>query len=211
MANSDRQSIGSGMYLEDKILNIANKILKLEQNHRIVVGIDGLSRSGKTTLTNKIEQYLQEKNISVCLFHIDDYIVERKRRYNTGYEEWYEYYNLQWDVNWLTDHLFAKLKKSKELQLLTYDCDSDTQKLKINKIPDTCVIIIEGVFLQRKEWRHFYDSIIYLDSSREKRFNRESEDTQSNIEKFQNRYWKAEDYYIEAETPLAQASLVIQN
>jgi uridine kinase len=211
MANSDRQSIGSGMYLEDKILNIANKIPNLEQNQRIVVGIDGLRRSGKTTLTNKLVQYLQEKNISVCLFHIDDYIVERKRRYNTGYEEWYEYYNLQWDVNWLTDHFFAKLKKSKELPLLTYDCDSDTQKLEINKIPDTCVIIIEGVFLQRKEWRNFYDSIIYLDSSREKRFNRESEDTQSNIEKFQNRYWKAEDYYIAAESPLAQAHLVIQN
>ncbi|WP_078380731.1 kinase [Sutcliffiella halmapala] len=197
--------------MEDKILNIAKLIPKLEQGQRIVLGLDGLSRSGKTTLTKKVEKYLQEKNISFHLLHIDDYIVERKRRYNTGYEEWYEYYNLQWDVKYLKDNLFVNLKNSNEIQLLTYDYGSDTQRLEITKIPDTCVIIIEGVFLQRKEWRNFYDIIIFLESSRQKRFNRESEAIQSNIEKFQNRYWKAEDYYMEVETPLTQANLVIQN
>jgi uridine kinase len=200
-----------GVCLEDKILNITNKIPKLEQGQRIILGIDGLSRSGKTTLTNKVVQHLKDKNIPVCLFHIDDYIVEKKERYETGYEKWYEYYNLQWDVKWLKENLFQQLKKSKELQLLTYDYGSDTQRLEITEIPDTCVIIIEGVFLQRKDWRNFYDIIIYLDCSREMRFNRESEATQSNIEKLQNRYWKAEDYYMEVETPLAQATLVIQN
>ena len=200
-----------GVCLEDKILNITNKIPKLEQGQRIILGIDGLSRSGKTTLTNKVVQHLKDKNIPVCLFHIDDYIVEKKERYETGYEKWYEYYNLQWNVKWLKENLFQQLKKSKELQLLTYDYGSDTQRLEITEIPDTCVIIIEGVFLQRKDWRNFYDIIIYLESSREMRFNRESEATQSNIEKLQNRYWKAEDYYMKVETPLAQATLVIQN
>ena len=197
--------------MEDKILNITNKIPKLEQGQRIILGIDGLSRSGKTTLTKKVAQHLKDKNIPVCLFHIDDYIVEKKKRYDTGYEEWYEYYSLQWNVKWLKENLFQQIKKSKELQLLTYDYGSDTQRLEITEIPDTCVIIIEGVFLQRKDWRNFYDIIIYLDCSREMRFNRESEATQSNIEKLQNRYWKAEDYYMEVETPLAQATLVIQN
>lgn len=200
-----------GICLEDKILNITNKIPKLEQGQRIILGIDGLSRSGKTTLTKKVAQHLKDKNIPVCLFHIDDYIVEKKKRYDTGYEEWYEYYSLQWNVKWLKENLFQQIKKSKELQLLTYDYGSDTQRLEITEIPDTCVIIIEGVFLQRKDWRNFYDIIIYLDCSREMRFNRESEATQSNIEKLQNRYWKAEDYYMEVETPLAQATLVIQN
>ncbi len=197
--------------MEHNILKIINKIPKLEKGQRIVLGIDGLSRSGKTTLTKKVVQHLQEKNISVCLFHIDDYIVEKKRRYNTGYEEWHEYYNLQWDVNWLKENLFQKLKKSNELQLLTYDYSSDTQKLEIIEIPDTCIIVIEGVFLQRKDWRNFYDIIIYLDSSREMRFNRESQATKNNIEKFQNRYWKAENHYMEVETPLAQADIVIRN
>ncbi|MFZ3579156.1 hypothetical protein [Virgibacillus sp. DJP39] len=136
----------------------------------------------------KVKQHLQEKNISICTFHIDDYIVERKRRYNTGYEEWYEYYHLQWDVKWLKDNLFKKLKTSKELCLLTYDNHSDAQNLQVVKIPETCLIIIEGVFLQRREWRSYYDYMIYLDCPRDKRFNRESGETQINIGKFRNRY-----------------------
>ena len=200
-----------GIFLEDKILSITNKIPKLEHNQRFILGIDGLSRSGKTTLTKKLVTHLQYKNIPVCLFHIDNYIVEKRKRYNTGYEEWFEYYNLQWDVTWLKGNLFQQLKHSNELRLLTYDDGSDTHRLEITEIPDTCVIIIEGVFLQRKDWRNYFDSIIYLESSRENRFARESEATQRNMEKLQNRYWKAEDYYLEVETPLAQATLVIQN
>lgn len=43
------------------------------------------------------------------------------------------------------------------------------------------------------------------------RFNRECEVTKTNLKKFLNRYWKAEDYYMEVETPLEQADIVIQN
>ncbi|WP_232824121.1 kinase [Paraliobacillus zengyii] len=197
--------------MEDKIVNILKEIPKVEQGKKVVLGIDGLIRSGKTTFVRYIEQYIQEKNISVCIFHIDDYIVERKRRYNTGDDEWYEYYHLQWDIEGLKENLFNRLKKTNELNLLTYDYSSDKQKLQTVKISDTCLIIIEGVFLQRKEWRHFYDFMVYLDCSREKRFNRESDVTQSNIEKFEKRYWKAEDHYMRRVSPLERADLVIQN
>ena len=199
------------MSLEDKITNLFKRIPKVEQGQRVVLGIDGLSRSGKTTIVRNIEQHIQDKNMLACVLHLDDYIVERKKRYNTGYEEWHEYYNLQWDVEWLKEKLFKKLKVANELQLLTYDNSSDSQKLHTVKIPDTCLIIIEGVFLQRKEWKNYFDFMIYLNCSREERFNRENVDTQNKIEKFQKRYWKAEDYYMETVSPIEKADLVIKN
>ncbi|WP_226670306.1 kinase [Metabacillus litoralis] len=199
------------MGLEDKITNLFKKIPKVKQGQKVVLGIDGLSRSGKTTIVRNIEQHIQEKNILTCVLHIDDYIVERERRYNTSNEEWDEYYNLQWDVEWLKENLFKKLKESNELKLLTYNNSSDSSKLQTVKIPDTCLIIIEGVFLQRKEWRNYFDFMIFLYCGREERFNRESVETQNNIEKFENRYWKAEDYYMETVLPIEKADLVIQN
>lgn len=197
--------------MEDKIAILFKKIPKAEQGQKVVLGIDGLSRSGKTTIVRNIEQHIQEKNILACVLHIDDYIVERERRYNTGNEEWYEYYNLQWDVEWLKENLFKKLKETNELQVLTYDNSSDSQQLHKIIIPDTCLVIIEGVFLQRKEWRDYFDFMIFLDCPREERFNRESVETQNNFGKFEKRYWKAEDYYMETVTPIEQADLVIQN
>ncbi|WP_337017989.1 kinase [Oceanobacillus massiliensis] len=197
--------------MEVKIKKLLKIIPKVEHGQKVVIGVDGLSRSGKTTIVREIERHIQEKNILSCVFHIDDYIVESYRRYKTGHEEWYEYYKLQWDVEWLKDNLFKKLKESNELQLLTYDNSLDLQKLHTVRIPDTCLIIVEGVFLQRKEWRNYFDYMIFLDCVRKERFNRESVETQNKIEKFEKRYWKAEDYYMETVSPIEQADLVIQN
>lgn len=53
--------------------------------------------------------------------------------------------------------------------------------------------------------------MIFLDCTREERFKRESVETQHKIGKFEKRYWKAEDYYMETVSPIKQADLVIQN
>ena len=95
--------------MEDKITTLLKNIPKVEKGKKVVLGIDGLSRSGKTTIVRSIEQPIQEKDILSCVLHIDDYIVEREKRYSTGNEEWYEYYNLQWDVEWLKENLFKNL------------------------------------------------------------------------------------------------------
>lgn len=197
--------------MEENIRILLNKIPEFLQKDRFILGIDGLSRSGKTTFLKKIEMHLLEMDIPVRIFHIDDYIVERKSRYDTEFDEWYEYYQLQWDTEWLKQNMFKKLKVAKELDLQIYDNRLDTQKWQSVKIPDPCLIIIEGVFLQRSEWRPFFDSIIYLECPREIRLRRESEITQKDIKKFHNRYWKAEDYYEKTISPKEKADLVIFN
>ncbi|EJQ13565.1 uridine kinase [Bacillus cereus] len=190
-----------------------NDIMKVIQEHkdeRFIIGIDGLSRSGKTTLVKKLEENMKRSGISFHIFHIDDHITERNKRYNTGFAEWYEYYNLQWDIDWLLRNLFQKLQSDIELELPFYHDETDSCEMKEIHLPLVGVIIVEGVFLQRKEWRDFFHYMVYLDSPREKRFLRESEETRKKLSKFQNRYWRAEDYYLEMELPKDGADLVIQ-
>ena len=190
--------------------HIATLLNFISTNDRFILGLDGLSRSGKTTFSNKLCEMLKEKNIPHQLIHIDDHIVEREKRYHTSHEEWLEYYQLQWDIEWLIHHLFEKLKLSNELNLPFYDIESDTAMLKTIQLPKDGVIVIEGVFLQRKEWRRFFDKIVYLDCPRTERFSRESEETQENLLKFINRYWKAEDFYLSTIQPKKNADLVVK-
>nr|WP_181350301.1 AAA family ATPase [Thalassobacillus sp. CUG 92003] len=159
----------------------------MENGERCILGVDGLSRSGKTTFAHKLKSSLIDQPYPIVIYHIDDYIVDHARRYHTGYEEWYEYYYLQWDVEKLQRELFQNLRGESEGAL----------------------IIVEGVFLQRKEWRDYIDYVVYLKCSKEERFNRESQDTQQNVEKFRNRYWKAEDYYINTVDPERKGDLVL--
>lgn len=197
--------------MEEHIQNLINQLPELKVGQRFILGIDGLSRSGKTTFTKRMKQSLEKQNLSFHLFHIDDFIVDKDKRYHTGHDEWIEYYRLQWDAEWLRANFFNQLKKSTELPLPAYDPTTDKQKWQVIQIPATCLIIVEGIFLQRKEWRVFFDFMIYLDCSRVTRFSRESKTTQENIDKFRNRYWKAEEYYIKTVTPLERADLVIKN
>lgn len=192
--------------MKQPIAQLLEFISQFDRGGKFILGIDGLSRSGKTSLVN---QLLQESSLQTIVLHIDDYIVSRDKRYQTGYEEWYEYYNLQWDVKSLQEDLFNKLKADKRLELLRYDEERDNHHIQLITLPSNCLIIIEGVFLQRKEWRSFFDYTIYLDCPRDTRFLRESEVTQKNREKFENRYWKAEDHYLNEVNPIQRADLVI--
>lgn len=195
--------------MDKHIETLLNFISTSDTNQRLIFGLDGLSRSGKTTLSKKLGVRLKEKNIPYQMIHMDNHIVEREKRYHTGHEEWLEYYQLQWDVEWLTHQLFEKLKLSNELNLPLYDINSDTSMLKTIQLPKDGVIIIEGIFLQRKEWRPFFDKIVYLDCPRTERFLREGKEVQENLSKFRNRYWKAEDFYLSNIQPKENADLVI--
>ncbi|MFJ7950304.1 uridine kinase [Lysinibacillus sp. NPDC096418] len=81
--------------------------MRTVKNRPLIVAVDGLGGAGKTTLVKNIENEL--KNIcTISVIHIDDYIEENNERYNTGYDEWYEYYYLQWNIEKIRDDLLKK-------------------------------------------------------------------------------------------------------
>ena len=189
---------------------LLRQIPKTENGNRFILGLDGLSRSGKTTLGDELSKHFKVLNIPFHVFHMDDHIVVRENRYNTEYEPWIEYYHLQWDIEWLSQNFFKQLKTARQIHMPFYDTDSDTQSFQSVLLPSTCIILIEGVFLQREEWRDYFDTVVYLNCTREKRFLRENHDTQMNLHKLQHRYWKAEEFYLMNEFPMDKANLVLQ-
>jgi uridine kinase len=183
------------------------------EDRPFIIGIDGLGGSGKTTLALQLKNELKAANYETLILHIDDYIVERDNRYQTGYEEWYEYYFLQWDVDLIKVELFKKLHSNINLLTLPfYDNSSNTILYKKVKMPSSAIIIVEGVFLQRKEWRNYFD--FFLNSAQELRFKRVLGrdvylgDYQARLKKYKRRYWLAEDYYLNEEKPIENADYI---
>ncbi|WP_425434961.1 kinase [Paenisporosarcina indica] len=196
--------------MEKNLMALMKQIPKIKSGNRFILGLDGLSRSGKTTLGDRLSEHLTEAGMPFHLFHIDDHIVEREKRYATGHDQWYEYYHLQWDIDWLSRNFFEQLKGLNQVSLPFYDNESDTHSIQDIDLPDACLIIIEGVFLQRREWRSFFDMVVYVDCSRETRYLRESDAAKRHMDKLRNRYWKAEEFYLRTEKPMGKADLVIE-
>lgn len=204
-------------------MQITNSILERmkrlsELNRPRIIGIDGLSGAGKTTITETIIKELTNAAYGVAVIHIDDLIVERAKRYNTGHPEWYEYYSLQWDVQKIKEKLLeAVYKEFYHLNLKFYDKENDRCYMKSINLEQCNVLLIEGIFLQRKDWKKFFDFMIYLDCPEDIRYKRVLQrdayigNMSERLEKYKRRYWIAEEYYLQEENPIENANIVINS
>ncbi|WP_214703918.1 MULTISPECIES: kinase [unclassified Exiguobacterium] len=179
-------------------------------NRPFVVAIDGLSGAGKTTRVSHLSN-----EPSVYVLHIDDYIVERAKRYETGQSEPTEYYALQWDVSRLECELFRPLRNGiTELKLPRYVYERDVIAEEKIDVSSAHTVVIEGIFLQRPEWRPYFDYVIYLDCPREVRYervlNRDTYlgDPAKRLAKYKRRYWPGEDLYLQQIDPKRGADIV---
>ncbi|MFJ7733766.1 kinase [Lysinibacillus sp. NPDC097231] len=184
------------------------------KNRPFIIAIDGLGGAGKSTIANELAEELQ----SICaieLIHIDYLIVERSKRYDTGFDEWYEYYYLQWDIEFIKKNILLPLHNNNlQLVLPFYNQSADMVSNRKIILDSNSILIIEGVFLLRHEWRNFYDYRLFIDIPRQVREERVLQrdvyigDSEARLSKYERRYWPAEDYYLEKEKPLAVADII---
>lgn len=193
------------------IRKLKEALAKHHENRPFVVALDGLSGAGKTTVADRLKQDLENSTV----IHIDDHIVEKAKRYNTGNEEWFEYYQLQWNTADLKERLYDQLLSGEQRLILPYyNQQEDTVSYQELEVPADSAVIIEGIFLLREEWRQYYDFILFFDCPREVRYGRVLQrdayigNMEARLKKYQNRYWPAEDVYMNRQKPLELAHCI---
>lgn len=182
------------------------------EKRSILIGIDGLGGSGKTTYALNLQCQLKD----AIVIHLDDFIHPREVRYNEQFEEWYCYYYLQWRYDYLIEKLLGPLKSCLAVREIIelYDKNTDSYRMEKFDIPVGTTVIVEGVFLQRLELRAYFDKVIYLETDRETRMVRALDrdgyigDSKDIIRHYEQRYFPAEDLYVKQCNPLEMADAV---
>lgn len=205
--------------VELEIQSLLNELMIKENTKKVyVVGIDGLGGAGKSTVSNLLKSKLRNKGYGSYVLHVDDFIHTKHIRYNESEEEWYCYYNIQWRYDYLVKEILLPIKNGSKIDRLIelYDKENDNYILESIDISQGCILILEGIFLQRKELKGYLDFIIYIDTPKELRLKRvlqrdayigEIEDINN---KYNRRYFPAEERYLSEYSPIENANLVLR-
>jgi uridine kinase len=181
------------------VLNLISERLALPVT---LVAIEGHSAAGKTSLAKVVAESFSD----VTVIHMDDFYrvmnVEERERLDArrGYELYYDWQRLEQDV----------LKPLSQGQAGSYQCYEWTS----NKLSDETVtveprgiVIVEGCYSARPELRHYYHATFLVETSAEKRLERQRERANASDE-WLEKWDAAERYYMKHHQPQSYVDLI---
>lgn len=208
--------------IRSKIISeIVDRILVLNINNPIRVGVSGITASGKTTFANELTEELKNRQKIVVRSSIDNFHNSRVIRYKQGKESAIGYYEDAHDYNSFKQKLLIPLGPDGNLNYQTISLDLEKDEYvnsKVSIATKDMIFIIDGTFLFKKELRDLYDFKIFINSDFElarKRGAKREERAFGSYEKaeemFLNRYHAASKLYLEQHSPQLYADIVINN
>lgn len=186
------------MKVENYLSNIVKYIeLFLKDHDKIVIAIDGMCGSGKTTLAQEINSFFNGN-----IIHMDDYFLPLEKRTeerlstpggNVNYEKVYEDIVLNLDKDLIYEPFVCKTKSFKEKSII-----------KFNK-----VTIIEGSYALHPYFKKYYDLAIVLKISDTKQIERLSKREGLKLDDFINKWIPLENKYFEYYDIFSKADFLI--
>ncbi len=134
-----------------------------------IIGITGRSGSGKTTLVQKLQEYLDNNDLSV--HSLDDYYLDR----SSQVEDSDGYYNFDLPTSFDRNgyHLnLLELIKGHDIRIQQYSYNEQKEP-NIKVISSAPIIIVEGLFINYfSEIHHLINYHIFVKLAKEECFNR---------------------------------------
>lgn len=176
------------MQLTDIISKIALE-MKTTDKRPYVVGIDGMSASGKTTLGQLLHENYPDSN----LFHMDDYFLQPHQRTpdrlsETGGNVDYERFK---------EEIILHLENKNGLSYQKYNCTTQSLSSPI-KVDWQPLVIIEGAYSQHPYFGDVYELRVFCEIDKEEQLARILKRNGSDmLQRFVNEWIPKENQYFE--------------
>jgi uridine kinase len=169
-----------------------------------LIAIDGHSAAGKTSLAKALAQSFSD----VATVHVDDFYRvmkhdERKRLdAKGGYEFYYDWQRLGRDV-------LEPLRQGQVGQYQRYDWTKNQLSDEVIEIQPNGVVVVEGCYAARPELRHYYHATLLVETSAEKRLERQRKRANASNE-WLEKWDAAEQYYMKHYNPQSYIDLIVK-
>lgn len=204
------------------ITHLADVILHLQKRAPLLVGIDGVDASGKTTLANELAEELKQSDREIIRASIDGFHNPKHIRYGKGKNSPEGYYEDSFNIEALCQVLLDPLRSgTRRYQTAIFDYRIDSAvSVPVQLSKENSILLMEGIFLFRPELVKYWDVKIFLDVpftiTVQRAIKRAAErahigNEQEIIDAYQKRYIPGQEIYFAQAHPKEQANIIIDN
>jgi phosphoglycolate phosphatase len=198
---------------------ILNRIIERKNTGRpFVIGVNGVDCSGKTIFTEAMGRFLISKGYKVQIINLDDFHNPRHIR-NAGEDPIESYYNRGFDYQTLIKSLLAPALEKKAYSISLRLLDLHTDRYEIEKtfsFTEDTIVLLEGVYLFRKELAPYIDYKVFLDiPMKESRRRAALRDVpvfgEEILRGYDEKYLPVQTGYLDEYPPIDVADMIIDN
>jgi uridine kinase len=205
---------------QNRILKqITSTLSNIGKQRPLLVGIDGKDASGKTTFANNLASVLRSQtNREIIRVSLDDFFQPRAIRSHQE-DQARGCYDDTFDITGILNYLLLPVQSNGTYttKIFDYKSDSSVEVVTASASSDA-IFVIDGVFLQRPEFRDYWDYTVLLDVSDETAIERGAVrdtgrigDLESARQKYIKRYIASQKIYYDECDPQKRASIVVDN
>jgi uridine kinase len=201
---------------------IKNSILSIQEKKEkpIRIAINGIEGTGKTIMAEKLTEYLNSENTKAIQVSIDGFHFNKEVRYKQGRDSAKGYYENSYDeIAFVEKVLKSSQTEFPNYTIATHDLETDEYlSLEPIELKNNTVLVTDGAYLFKPNYRNHWDLKIYLKTSFEIAMNRGIERDKSSLggidltkEKYEKRYHKSSRRYLTENEPEKIADIIIDN
>ena len=185
--------------MKQKLIENIQNTLK-EKGH-CVVAIDGRCAAGKSTLASELAEEFDGQVI-----HMDDFFLRPEQRTKERFETPGE--NV--DHERMMEEVFPYINKEENFSYYPFDCSIMEIASEPIEVKETKLIIVEGSYSLRKEFRPYYDITVFLTISPSEQIERIANRNPDKLDRFINEWIPLEEKYFEAYEVEKAADYIIE-
>ncbi len=186
----------------------------------IRIAINGIEGTGKTVFAEKLTEYLNSEKLNAIQVSIDGFHFNKEVRYKQGRDSAKGYYEDSYDeLAFVEKVLKSSQSEFPNYTIATHDLETDEYlNLEPKYLENDTVLITDGAYLFKPNYKNHWDLKIYLKTSFETAMKRGIERDKNSLggieqtkEKYQKRYHKSSKMYLTENEPEKIADIIIDN